>query len=284
MSSAHRIGRDLYRAYEGVGAGIGRDPGASGTITPIKWGEFYPIVTATAETRTLSQPSRPGVLTTVCLSEDGGDMTLTVSGGYNNDDDTAIVFGDAGDMVVFLSIQEGTSFFWRVIAQEGTDVAVEEGVFDSLTATTLTSTTATIATVAHTATDLNEHAAGAIGTSTAPNTTRYTRDGVIITDIKIDLTGLSTVATANDVVALTAGGLACYIGQYIVATYGVVFRIEMICLETPLTGDNDVNVVLNSSGSLIADGAAGTAYGVDGGDGVAGQTVEDLVQGLTTTR
>lgn len=124
------------------------------------------------------------------------------------------------------------------------------------------------------------HAAGVIGTGVAPKTYRHTENGVIITEIKVDLEGLASVATANDVIGLAAGGTA-YLAQYTTAAFGVVFKIEQICVETPTGGDNDVNIVLNSSSSLAYDGAGGTAYGVNAGDAVAGQVVQNLVQGLT---
>jgi len=125
-----------------------------------------------------------------------------------------------------------------------------------------------------------EHGAGAIGTGVAPATYRYTENGIIITEIKVDLQGLASVATANDVIGLSAGGNA-YIGRNVVATNGVIFKIEQICVETPTGGDNDVNIVVNSSGSLAYDGAGGTTYGVNNGDAVAGVVVQNLVQSLT---
>jgi hypothetical protein len=125
-----------------------------------------------------------------------------------------------------------------------------------------------------------EHGAGAIGTGVAPSTYRYKVNGTIITEIKVDLQGLASVATANDAIGLSAGGNA-YIGRNVVATNGIIYKIEQICLETPAGGDNDVNIVANSSGTIAYDGAAGTAYGVNGGDAAAGQVVQNLVQGLT---
>ena len=125
-----------------------------------------------------------------------------------------------------------------------------------------------------------EHGAGAIGTGAAPATYRWTDNGVIVTQIKIDLQGLASVATANDVIGLSAGGVA-YIGQNVVATNGVIYAIEMACIETPAGGDNDVNLVANASAALEYDGAGGTTYGINGGDAVAGQVVSNTVQGLT---
>lgn len=125
--SAHRALRDIFRAFESVGPGIGNDPGNAGTITPTLWGLIYPIVTAGAETRTLARPDKAGILTTIVLDTDGGDLTLTVTGGYNAAGDTSITFGDAGDAVVFLSVKTGTTYQWTAIAQMGTNVPLYIG-------------------------------------------------------------------------------------------------------------------------------------------------------------
>jgi hypothetical protein len=125
-----------------------------------------------------------------------------------------------------------------------------------------------------------EHGAGAIGTAFTPTTTRWMENGVIITQIKIDLTGLASVATANDVIGLAAGGNA-YIGRNVVATNGIIFKTQFACIETPAGGDNDVNVVVNSSGTLAYDGAGGTTYISNSGDLLAGQTIENLLPALT---
>lgn len=112
----------MHRAFESVGPGIGNDPGNAGTITPTMWGQQFLITTATTETRTLARPDKAGVLTTVVLDTDGGDLTLTVTGGYNAAGSTSIVFGTAGDMVVFMSVKTGTTYQWTAIAQEGTNI------------------------------------------------------------------------------------------------------------------------------------------------------------------
>jgi len=125
-----------------------------------------------------------------------------------------------------------------------------------------------------------EHGAGLIGTAAAPVTRRWTEAGVIITQFKIDLTGLASKNTANDVIGLAAGGNA-FIRQYKPAIDGIIFKAELSCIETPAGGDNDVNVVAAASGTLAYDGAGGTTYGINGGDAVAGQTIQNLVQGLT---
>ena len=126
-----------------------------------------------------------------------------------------------------------------------------------------------------------EHGAGVIGTAAAPKTRRWTEGGIIITQIKFDLTGLSSKNTANDVIGLGTGGGHAYIGRNVVATNGVIFKTEFSCIETPTGGDNDVNVVMNSSGTLAYDGAGGTTYISNRGDLLAGQTVQNLLPALT---
>lgn len=130
--SAHRVLRDLFRAFESVGPGIGVDPGDGGTIAPTMYGQQYLITTAGAETRTLARPDKAGILASVVLDTDGGDLTLTVTGGYNSAGDTSITFGDAGDAVVFLSVKTGTTYKWKAVAHEGTNAAVATGDFTAL--------------------------------------------------------------------------------------------------------------------------------------------------------
>lgn len=124
------------------------------------------------------------------------------------------------------------------------------------------------------------HSAGLVGTEATPVTTRRIESGVIITQFSIDLTGLAASATGDDVIGLAAGGIA-YFGQNVVADNGVIFAMELICLEAPTGGDTDINVVANASGTLVYDGAGGTTFGINGGVQAAGQTVANTVQGLT---
>jgi len=106
-----------------------------------------------------------------------------------------------------------------------------------------------------------EHGPGAIGTAFAPRTYHGTVGGHIITEIHIDLTGLKAKGTAaDDVIGLGAGG-AAYIGRYVTSTYGIVYRMERMCLELP-AGTNitaDIDIAFNSSDALEYDGAAGAS-------------------------
>lgn len=130
------------------------DPGDANTIYVDRWGMMVPMVSgASAETRTLAQPVKAGLMVTLVLDTDGGgDITVTVTGGYNQAASTTIVFGTAGDLVTLMSIQVGSSFYWRVVAQEGT----------GLTQTDVTATNLTASKVSITATAVNA-AGSAIG-------------------------------------------------------------------------------------------------------------------------
>lgn len=267
--SGHRILHDILQAPFAIPA-----PANGATLTIDRQDMVVPVASTAAWAITIAQPTKAGVRCMVVLDTDGGDLTLTVTGGYNADGDTTITFADAGDFVILASIKVGASYYWRVIAHEGTNAAVEDITVDQLTATTAEIATLNAPTVAA------EHGPGAIGTAGAPVTSRRIENGTIITETKIDLTGLTSKNTANDVIGLATGG-AAYIGRNVAAKNGIIYKAELICVETPAGGDNDVNVVANAAADLAYDGAGGTAYGVDGGDAVAGQVIQDLTQSLT---
>jgi len=132
------------------------------------------------------------------------------------------------------------------------------------------------------ATTAAEHGAGAIGTAAAPATKRWTEAGVIITRITIDLTGLDSSGTENDVIGLDGGG-AAYLGRNVVATNGQIFRVEMSCIEVPLTGDADVILVAGSAADeAFDDTVANTIAVCDGtGDWALGETIVNDVPGIT---
>jgi len=133
--TAHRLPFDGYRA-----PWLMTDPGASGTITVDRWGAMVPIVSATTETRTLAVPTKAGLLCTVLLDDDGGDVTLTVTSGYNQTGDTTITLDTAGDFVTFISVKIGSNYRWRIAAQEGTGATVTDVTAETITADTLTAT------------------------------------------------------------------------------------------------------------------------------------------------
>lgn len=235
--NAHRLLNTMYDAFSSIGPGILNDPGSAGTITVSMWGQICPVVTAAAEARTWAQPNRAGIMATCVLDTDGGDLTLTVTGGYNNDDDTVIVFGDAGDFVTFLSIKEGSNYYWRAIAQEGTDAAVEEGVFDSLSVTSLT-----VAGISVVLDDLPTTAGVGI-TGTADNfASSVEKVGTLFkTTIVIDVDGLNSGGANDDIIGADGAGVA-HLGQITAAVNGAIFAGTLRCIEAPTGGDEDIDL------------------------------------------
>ena len=144
----------------------------------------------------------------------------------------------------------------------------------------LTRSTGDLAVVAST------YGAGAIGTGTigAPELYRFTENGVIVTQIKVDITGLGNVGTAaNDVIGLAAGG-AAYLYRNVVADNGILYRMEVACIELPGQGTatitTDIDFAWNASAVLAYDDGAGTSE-MNMGTSVAGTVVVDNVLGLT---
>jgi len=129
------------------------------------------------------------------------------------------------------------------------------------------------------------HGAGAVATSFAPITRRYTQNGVIITKIHFDLTALGAKGgTANDVIGLPAGGNA-FIGRYVTSTYGIVYRAEIACIELPAvasgTVTTDIDIATNASGTIAYDAAGGTAKLFNTGGMVAGQELSNITPAIT---
>jgi len=127
-----------------------------------------------------------------------------------------------------------------------------------------------------------EHGAGAIGVGgsiTAPQTRRWTENGVIVTQIKFDITGLKSSAGVNDVIGV--GTVPAYIGRNVVATNGVVFKAELSCLEVPVGADLDIDIGTNSAGTIDWDEAGGSAKLINGASLAAGQTLANLVPAMT---
>ena len=121
----------------------------------------------------------------------------------------------------------------------------------------------------------DSHGAGAVSTYHAPVLRRWKENGVIVTQLWVDLTGLGGKGgNADDVIGLPAGG-AAYIYRNVVADNGIIFKYEISCIELPAAASGsatvDIDFNWNASGSLEYDGAAGTSE-VDMGGLAAGQT------------
>lgn len=96
------------------------DPGNAGNIYPDRQFAVMRLITAAAETRTLPAPTKSGIVFTINMVTDGGDCTLTVTGGYDESGSTTMVFNDTGDWATFRSVEEGSgTYVWRVLDFDG---------------------------------------------------------------------------------------------------------------------------------------------------------------------
>lgn len=181
----HKVAFDLFRSPPAV------DPGASGTITVDRSPMRIELVSATTETRTLDRPTRSGLELLLFMKTDGGDITLTVTGGYNEDGDTTFTFDDAGEFAKFSSCYDGSSYFWRLTSSHalgqltqseaafledvtaGTTEASKAWVSGSTGAITVTAATTptAVATTPGTAQSTQIAATGGIGGGTTISTT-----------------------------------------------------------------------------------------------------------------
>ena len=113
--SSHSASFDLFGAPVNLS-----DPGNAGTITVDRTPCVCEIVSTAAQTRTLARPEYVGAELTITMITDGGDVTVTVTGGYNENGDTTFVLSDVGQFYKFVALQTSAGVkFWRLVAFHG---------------------------------------------------------------------------------------------------------------------------------------------------------------------
>ena len=302
MGSGHRI---LYDLIGDVIPYEMDDPGDGQALIVDRQFGVFPLVSAAAETRTLAAPTQAGLIIHMMCKTYVGNIVVTIASIYDEAGGTTITFNEAGEFVTLVSVPLSTAYVWRILAFDSvTGPTIEMGALDvdtfnvsgSTTLLHLTTTGATILPTANIATQLSttlaaEHGAGAISTAIAPKTTRRTVNGTIITEIKFDLTGLACKGgNAGDAIGLASGVLDAYIGRHVVATDGVVYKVELICLEVPAGSGSatlDVDIVTDATGTYGYDEAIGGSTLINndtlasGATLVTGEVVQNAVPALT---
>ncbi len=221
---AHNIAKHLFRATEYP------DPGASGTVTVDRNPCFVSLVSAAAETRTLAHPTRTGGRVFLLMKTDGGDITLTVTGGYNEDGDTTFSFTDAGQFVEFVACYDGTNYYWRMVSTHALG--------------NLSALTATEAELNYLDQDLasNTLTRGAgVDTAESYSASISRAGGLAITRVVVDLTTLVGSATDLDIIGETGGAASCHFGQITTAKSGTLIGGQVTCLEVPAGGSTDID-------------------------------------------
>lgn len=120
------------RVYEGVvgtlrssgriacryGTATLADPGDAGAI-PVTLSGYVPLVTGGAETRTLADADAPGLTLDLYLKTDGGDCVVTAASPVNQTGNNTLTFDNAGEHIRISSIEDGSDYEWRVVANDG---------------------------------------------------------------------------------------------------------------------------------------------------------------------
>ena len=102
----------------------------------------------------------------------------------------------------------------------------------------------------------NTAGVGITGTAATFVTAVDTIGLIIKTTIMIDLTGLNSGGTADDIIGADGAGVA-HLGQITAALNGTIFAGRLTCLETPATGDDDINVYSADEATGVEDTAIG---------------------------
>ena len=111
---SHRVHFDLYRAPKGMA-----DPGNAGRINVSEDLQICEMVSAAAETRTLANPTKPGVRFVLRLLTDGGDVTVTAANGLNVTGNTVATFADASDLLSLVSVTHTSGYRWEIEVNVG---------------------------------------------------------------------------------------------------------------------------------------------------------------------
>lgn len=226
--------------------------------------------------------------TFVLVSTDGTEHTFTFNTsntattnnnvGINGENATAVAASIAA------AINDNTATTKNKISANASSTAVNllQLVPGAGGNTTITDNTAAAAlTVVNFVAGDTPHGPGAVSTEIAPQVFTQTVDDEIITTIKVDLTGLGNTNQANGVLGLASG--AAYLLRYETAVHGILYKVEMSCLETPASEGSetkDIDLTSNASGLLIKNDNGGSGQLLTmGGAAAKGTTFQNLVTG-----
>lgn len=90
------------------------------------------------------------------------------------------------------------------------------------------------------------------GTGTVYQSSVQKAGGIYYTTILVDVTGLNSSATNNDIIGTDGVGVA-HLGQITAAQNGTILTLKMTCLEAPLTGDPDIDLYSAAEATGVED-------------------------------
>jgi hypothetical protein len=139
----HNLATGMHNSFNQI-----KDPGNAGTISVDKSPSVCNLVSAGAETRTLARPTREGAIVSLHHRTDGGDITVTITGGYDEEGTTTFTFTDPGQFLMLQGFTtDYTTFYWRAVASHVTGILSAQMVAsaaDALLSGTLAATAAEI--------------------------------------------------------------------------------------------------------------------------------------------
>lgn len=258
--AGHKVLFDIHRAEQAL------DRGNASTIICDRSPMYVGLISAGAETRTLGRPTNVGEIITLVHKTDGGDITLTVTGGYNENGDTTFTFSDPGQFAMFVSGYDGTSFFWRMFANHNdSQLLTSAGAnFTGRVTTTdgvSSGTARVVGGLAYSNTAASTALTGNVNTEQLFDVS-YTIPANTLkagTVVKVRAQGIATTTQANDAVAYKlyiggSGGTALISIASTDATNNDTFQAEctLICRTAGTTG------TFVSTGTYKVSSAEGT--------------------------
>jgi hypothetical protein len=139
----HNLATGMHNSFNQI-----KDPGNAGTISVDKSPSVCNLVSAGAETRTLARPTRKARSSLWHHRTDGGDITVTITGGYDEEGTTTFTFTDPGQFLMLQGFTtDYTTFYWRAVASHVTGILSAQMVAsaaDALLSGTLAATAAEI--------------------------------------------------------------------------------------------------------------------------------------------
>jgi len=100
------------------------DPGDGGTITVTQDLQICEMVSTGADTRTLANPTKPGLRVVLRHLTDGGAITITAENGLNVALETEATMSEAGDLLSLISVTKSTGVYrWEILVNTATVVS-----------------------------------------------------------------------------------------------------------------------------------------------------------------
>lgn len=94
------------------------DPGNAGAI-PVTVSGYVPLVTGSAHTRTLADPTFIGQELLLYVKTDGGTVVITTASAINQTGNNTITMADVRDSIRLQAIESGSNKVWDVVANNG---------------------------------------------------------------------------------------------------------------------------------------------------------------------